>query len=161
MFFKNLRSLRTNLKEASTVDRNDFKTALKVCLGVIAVAAAVATTIMLTATTAPVLPVLAGVAIWAGVMSTVTVQATADTLAEDVKAGKKEVEWETVLGQKIKSTASQQKDLQWAQKKLLKTTPANFKSIAGPFQSVANKVAVIQDIPNGNGKFRYGQRKLA
>jgi hypothetical protein len=152
------KKLRKMLSDASIVDRKDFKTSLKSCLGVIAVAAAAATTILLTATAAPLIPALVGVAIWAGVMGTIAVTATADTLKEDIKIGKATVEWETRLGQKVKSTAAEQKDLQWAQKELRKD-PLKFQSMIEQFRAVTDKVTIVQDIKNGNGKFHYAQPK--
>ena len=159
--FKKLRSkLRNTWNEASLVDRNDFKVSLKSCLGVIGVASCAATGVLLTATTAPILPVLAGVAVFAGTYGGIAVAATTETLVEDIKQGKEQVEWDTILGQKIKSTVAQQKDLQLAQKTFWKASPSERKSIVARFKAVADKVTVVKDIENGTGKFRYAQPKV-
>ncbi len=83
-------------------------------------------------------------------------------LIKEIRHGNEEVTWKNTLGQTIKSTQVQQKDLVNAQQKIQywsQRDPAEVKVISDKFKAVADKATVVQDVENGDNKFHFAQQK--
>ena len=85
-------------------------------------------------------------------------------LLNEIKHGKEETTWKNTAGQTIKSTIAEKNDLIAAEKVYPQAelvadgnVVANMipRKLAKHFNALADKVTVVEDTKNGNGKFRF------
>ncbi len=105
----------------------------------------------------------AGVGI-AAVVAGLVFNAPLRDLVKAIRQDNKQVTWKNAAGQTLKSTAGQKEDLKTVQEYIQHCSTDNGAGIsrgnvdkalsaAREFKAVAEKVTIVEDIRNGNGKF--------
>ncbi len=94
-------------------------------------------------------------------IAAVTTTATATLIARDLIRNKLTVHWTNQAGQRICSSRLAREELRDIQKKLnriersSKKRNAEARRLVSHFNRFASKVGVMEDVPSGNGAFRF------
>lgn len=155
-FFKKAKDKIKNLWETKVA--NHLSTRTRTYIGLLAIPGAILKVGVVVAAGASLLHIVGPYAL---ALAITTTTASAGLIVRDLIRNKRMVEWTNAAGQKIKSSRLAREELRDIQKKLdrfshsggKKKTAA--KKLTAHFNRFASKVSVMEDVPQGNGSYRF------